>query len=67
MRRTESRCCDCAVPGYPCIGNACKLLRVEVIYCDLCGAEVGGDDFVTTDDGQDICEECYKTEEGDDE
>lgn len=56
MVRVENHCCECAVPGYPCRGNACELRHVEVHYCDRCGAELhrihGGD-------GSEYCECCY--------
>lgn len=57
MRKIENRCCDCATPGYPCLGSACPLVRVEVYYCDKCGDEL---DEVYEVDGDDLCEECLK-------
>lgn len=44
-------------PAYPCIGNACPLLKVEVHYCDKCGEELG--DIYDVDD-EELCEECLK-------
>ena len=44
----EDHCCDCAVPGYPCLGVHCPARRVPVFYCDVCGAECDGD----------VCERC---------
>lgn len=32
----ENHCCDCAVPGYPCIGDSCPFVNVPVYYCDFC-------------------------------
>ena len=57
MRKIENRCCDCATPGYPCLGSACPLVRVEVYYCDKCGDEL---DEIYEADGDDLCEECLK-------
>jgi hypothetical protein len=34
--RIENHCCDCAVPGYPCLGEACSRRHVRVFYCDKC-------------------------------
>ena len=57
MIRYENRCCDCAVPGYPCRGNACPNRNVEVHYCDKCGEEI---DEIYEVDGEELCEECLK-------
>ena len=55
MKRIENHCCDCAVPGYPCRGDACPLRRVEVYYCDKCGCEL---EEVYEVDDEVFCEEC---------
>lgn len=36
MIKYENHCCDCAVPGYPCIGSSCPYVNVPVYYCDIC-------------------------------
>ena len=36
MIKYENHCCDCAVPGYPCIGNSCPYIDIPVYYCDSC-------------------------------
>lgn len=54
MIRIRNECCDCAVPGYPCLGSACPNRHVEVHYCDECGAEL--DEI--HNDGQDLCWRC---------
>ena len=61
MRKIENRCCDCATPGYPCLGSACPLVRVEVYYCDNpeCGAELPPGEIYEAD-GDDLCENCLK-------
>lgn len=63
----ENRCCDCAVPGYPCRGTSCPLRRVEVHYCDRCDAEMDRDEIYETDDGFELCRLCmdelYDTED----
>lgn len=55
MTRIENHCCNCAVPGYPCRGDACPLRRVLVSYCDKCGCEL--EDIYDVDD-EELCEEC---------
>ena len=55
MTRIENHCCDCAAPGYPCIGWLCELRRVEVHYCDRCGSEA---EEIYTVDGKELCEDC---------
>lgn len=57
MKVIENRCRDCAVPGYPCRGSACPLMRVEVFYCDECGDEINE---IYDVDGDELCEECLK-------
>jgi hypothetical protein len=59
MVKIENHCCDCAVPGYPCRGNACELRRVEVHYCDKCGEEIIDDEIYDVDD-EELCEKCLK-------
>ena len=34
MIKYENHCCSCAVPAYPCIGNSCPYMNVQVYYCD---------------------------------
>ena len=57
MFKIEDHCCDCAAPGYPCLGNACPRRRVKVYYCDKCGEEL---DEVYEVDGEELCEDCLK-------
>lgn len=56
MVKIENHCCDCAVPGYPCMGSACPNRRVKVYYCDVCGDEIEGDVYEV--DGEHLCEGC---------
>ena len=58
MVKIENHCCDCAAPGYPCLGSACPNRNVEVYYCDECGEEL--DDDIYDVDGEELCEECLK-------
>lgn len=58
MVKYENRCCDCAVPGYPCRGASCPLRRVPVHYCDSCGEEIS--DGIFDAYGEEYCDECYK-------
>lgn len=53
----ENRCCDCAVPGYPCRGAACPRRNAEVHYCDSCGEEI---DEIYEVEAEELCEECLK-------
>lgn len=56
----ENRCCDCAVPGYPCIGDACNLRHVEIHVCDNCGREVMREWDLHETDGMELCIDCLK-------
>lgn len=54
MIKYENHCCDCAVPGYPCIGDSCPHVNVPVCYCDICD----DDNYAEYDiEGEHYCEE----------
>ncbi len=61
MIRIENRCCDCAVPGYPCRGTSCPLRRAEVHYCNRCGDEL---EDVHFHQGVELCDVCRDDIEG---
>lgn len=52
-----NECCDCAVPGYPCLGSACPRRNVEVYECDECGEELV-EDVYEDEDGKHYCKDC---------
>ena len=55
----ENHCCDCASPGYPCMGDSCPRRHVEVYYCDECDPHHETPLEKVYDDGeQELCEEC---------
>ena len=58
MTVIENRCCNCAVPGYPCRGASCPSRHVPVHYCDRCGRELTEDEIC--DSGLDLCEDCLE-------
>lgn len=51
----EDECCGCAVPSYPCMGDACPNRNVPHLYCDKCKEDV--EDLYKTEDGE-LCAEC---------
>ena len=55
MIKIENHCCDCAAPGYPCLGSSCPNRHVEVYYCDKCGEELGE---VYEVEDEHYCENC---------
>ena len=57
MVKIENHCCNCAVPGYPCKGSHCPNRKVEVHYCDRCGAELDPLD-IHDDGGYEYCDLC---------
>lgn len=59
MIRYENRCCDCAVPAYPCLSDSCSLRHCRVLYCDKCKDEV---DKLYDFYGEEICKECLLKE-----
>lgn len=58
MVKIENQCCDCAAPGYPCLGAGCPNRNVEVYYCDKCGDLI--EDDVYEVEGEELCEYCLK-------
>ncbi len=65
MTVIENRCCNCAVPGYPCRGASCPNLHVPVHYCDNedCGRELTEDEIC--DSGLEFCTDCLEKMKGD--
>lgn len=66
MVKYENDCCDCAAPGYPCLGSSCPKRNVPHYYCDKCGIEVtkyelnyheDSDEYVCRDCLDELCEE----------
>lgn len=55
MVKEENRCCNCAVPAYPCLGDSCSLRHCRVLYCDNCKDEV---EKLYILDGDELCESC---------
>ena len=65
MKYEVNMCCDCAVPGYPCIGDACLMRHYPMYQCDRCGKYELEEDEIYHVDGEDLCEKCYEEEEED--
>ena len=55
MIKFENECCDCAVPGYPCMGSACPNRKVPHLLCDRWGDDV---EELYDYDGEELCKEC---------
>lgn len=53
----ENECCGCAVPAYPCIGDACPNRNVPHLYCDRCENQV---DTLYHFDWQELCIDCIE-------
>lgn len=53
----ENECCDCAVPGYPCLGNSCQNRNVKHYYCDDCRDDV---EKLYRFDGEELCLDCVE-------
>lgn len=63
-----NECCGCAVPAYPCLGDACHLRHTPKYICDWCGTDELDPDEIEDVDGDDVCLECIaKMEENEDE
>lgn len=57
MIKYENHCCGCAVPAYPCIGNACPNVNVPVYYCDICDNDIYAEYDI---EGEHYCEKHAK-------
>lgn len=55
--RYENRCCDCAVPVYPCLGDSCPKRHVKHYYCDECGEDV---EKLYEFEGEELCLDCIE-------
>lgn len=53
----ENECCDCAVPGYPCIGSSCPNRHVKHYYCDECKDDV---EKLYQFDSEELCLDCIE-------
>lgn len=53
----ENECCDCAVPGYPCLGSSCPNRHVKRYYCDECGDDV---EKLYEFDSEELCLDCIE-------
>ena len=53
----ENECCDCAVPGYPCLGNSCPNRHVKHYYCNDCRDDV---EKLYRFDGEELCLDCVE-------
>lgn len=55
MVREINDCCDCAVPGYPCMGDSCPRRHTIAYECDRCDCEC---DILYDYDGNQLCKDC---------
>ena len=67
MRYEQNDCCDCAVPGYPCLGDSCSRRHAIYYKCDFCRTDDLIEDDIVEIDGYKICKECYEKEYGEEE
>lgn len=58
MKKYENDCCDCAAPGYPCIGSQCHRRHVPHWYCDECGEECDPKALYVTEKCEELCIDC---------
>ena len=52
-----NECMSCAVPGFPCVGDACEYRHYPHFICDKCGEEVDHGELFYYD-GEELCGEC---------
>lgn len=62
MIKIENRCCNCAVPSYPCLGKDCGLRYYKAQYCDICKNETN--DLLKINN-MELCINCAKELEDD--
>lgn len=58
MTKIENQCVGCP-KNMGCLGSSCPNRNVEVVYCDICGCVIYGNDIYDVK-GQDVCEDCLK-------
>lgn len=63
MIEYTNECVGCAVPAYPCMGDACPNRHVPHYYCDSCEKET--DTLYQMDDMQ-LCSSCLMELSGED-
>ena len=54
----KNDCCGCAVPGYPCLGNACPNRNAPHYFCDECKDEFSPKELHQYDEDTMLCEKC---------
>lgn len=54
MTVERNDCCDCAVPGYPCIGSHCPRTHIKIHVCDECECE----ETLYEYEGRELCQDC---------
>lgn len=59
MKKVENECVGCAVPAYPCLGDACPRRHMVRHYCDKCGEEFEPEALFINDDDEELCMECF--------
>jgi len=56
-----NECCDCAVDGYPCLGDLCSLRHTPHYVCDECGKEYNDPDKLgINEDDYQVCLDCME-------
>ena len=55
----SNECCNCASPGFPCIGERCELLHYPHYICDECDDDV---DVLYWYEGRQLCRHCVLKE-----
>ena len=59
-KRYEDECCDCAVPGYPCLGSSCPNRNVPHYFCDACEDEFDPEELYYDDvTDEELCATCF--------
>lgn len=53
----QNDCCECASPGFPCIGSRCELVNRAHYICDGCDEEVYPGELYWYD-GLQLCSNC---------
>ena len=57
MVKITNECCDCAAPGYPCLGDTCPNRHVKHYICDHCKEEFERLYIVNSEE---LCQDCLE-------
>ena len=59
LKKYEDECLGCTTLGIPCHGSTCVNRNVPRYYCDRCKDEFEPEELYISDDGDELCADCF--------